>query len=101
MIFQGGLLAFMRVLGGYETAAIAAYNVGAQILSFSFLPGIGFATAAATLVGQHLGEDEPKLAERSAWRSMWGAIVSMSVLGAATIAAAPELARAVQRATRA
>ena len=93
VIFQAGLLAFMRVLGGYETAAIAAYNVGAQILSFSFLPGIGFATAAATLVGQHLGDDAPTLAERSAWRSMWGAIVSMSVLGAATIAAAPQLAR--------
>ena len=92
VLFQGGLLAFMRVLGGYETAAIAAYNVGAQILSFSFLPGIGFATAAATLVGQHLGEGEPKLAERSTWRSMWGAIVSMSVLGASTIAAAPWLA---------
>jgi len=93
VIFQSGLLTFMRVLGGYETAAIAAYNVGAQILSFSFLPGIGFATAAATLVGQHLGEGESKLAERSAWRSMWGAILSMSVLGAATIAAAPWLAR--------
>ena len=93
VIFQTGLLAFMRVLGGYETAAIAAYNVGAQILSFSFLPGIGFATAAATLVGQHLGEGEPRLAERSGWRSMWGAILSMSVLGAATIAAAPALAR--------
>jgi len=92
VIFQSGLLAFMRVLGGYETAAIAAYNVGAQILSFSFLPGLGFATAAATLVGQHLGEREPRLAERSAWRSMWGAILSMSVLGAATIAAAPRLA---------
>ncbi len=92
VIFQTGLLTFMRVLGGYETAAIAAYNVGAQILSFSFLPGIGFATAAATLVGQHLGEGEPKLAERSTWRSMWGAILSMSVLGAATIAAAPALA---------
>jgi len=91
-IFQSGLLGFMRVLGGYETAAIAAYNVGAQILSLSFLPGIGFATAAATLVGQHLGEGEPELAERSAWRSMWGAILSMCLLGAATIAAAEPLA---------
>jgi putative MATE family efflux protein len=93
LIFQVGLLAFMRVLGGYETAAIAAYNVGAQILSLSFLPGIGFATAAATLVGQHLGEGKPELAERSGYRSMWGAIVSMSVLGALTIATAPMLAR--------
>ena len=26
----------------YGTSAIAAYNVGAQVLSLSFLPGIGF-----------------------------------------------------------
>ena len=33
--------------GLYGTAAVAAYNVGAQILALSFLPGIGFGTAAS------------------------------------------------------
>lgn len=92
-IFQTGLLGFMRLLGPYGTAAIAAYNVGAQVLSLAFLPGIGFGAAASTLVGQHLGEGDPARAERSGWRSMWGAIALMTGMGAATIAAAEPLAR--------
>jgi MATE family multidrug resistance protein len=46
LLFQIGLLGFQRIMSLYGTAAIAAYNVGAQILSLSFIPGIGFATAA-------------------------------------------------------
>ena len=45
-IFQVGLVVFQRIMGLYGTAAIAAYNVGAQILSLSFIPGFGFATSA-------------------------------------------------------
>ena len=61
--FQVGLLGFQRIMSLYGTIAIAAYNVGAQILSLSFLPGIGFATAAGTLIGQHLGDRNPAAAE--------------------------------------
>jgi putative MATE family efflux protein len=91
-LFQGGLLLFMRILAPYGTEALAAYNVGAQILSFSFLPGLGFGAAASTLVGQHLGEGDPARAERSGWRSMAGAMLTMSALGAVVIASAPQLA---------
>jgi putative MATE family efflux protein len=93
VIFQIGMLGFIRLLGPFGTAAVAAYNVGAQILSIAFLPGVGFASAAATLVGQHLGEGEPARAERSGWRSTWGAIALMSSMGVATVAAAAPLAR--------
>lgn len=91
-LFQGGLIAFQRIMSLYGTAAIAAYHVGAQILAFSFIPGIGFATAAGTLVGQHLGEGEPDAAARSGWRATVGAVVSMSVLGATIIAFGEPLA---------
>jgi len=92
-MFMVGLLGFQRIMSLYGTSAIAAYNVGAQILSFSFIPGIGFATAAGTLVGQHLGEGEPDVAARSAWRANLGAIVSMSVMGATVIVFAEPLTR--------
>ena len=82
ILFQGGLWFFMRLLAPYGTEAVAAYNVGAQILAFSFLPGLGFGAAAATLVGQHLGEGDPAAAARSGWRSMGGAILAMSAIGA-------------------
>ncbi len=92
-LFQVGLLGFQRIMSLYGTAAIAAYNVGAQILSFSFIPGIGFATAAGTLVGQHLGDGAPDEAARSGWRANLGAMLSMSVMGGLVIAFAEPLAR--------
>ena len=92
LVFQGGLWFFMRLLAPYGTEAVAAYNVGAQILAFSFLPGLGFGAAASTLVGQHLGEGDPAAAMRSGWRSMAGAMAAMSAVGALIIGFAPELA---------
>lgn len=92
-LFQIGLLGFQRIMSLYGTAAIAAYNVGAQILSFSFIPGVGFATAAGTLVGQHLGARDPDAAARSGWRATAGAVASMTVVGAVVIANAESLAR--------
>jgi putative MATE family efflux protein len=53
--FQIGLLFFQRIMSPFGTNVIAAYNVGSMLLSFSFIPGVGFSMAAATLVGQHLG----------------------------------------------
>ena len=79
--FQLGLLAFQRVIAGFGTNAIAAYNVGSMLLSFSFMPGVAFSMAASTLVGQHLGAGDPRRAEREGWRSMWIAIVSMALCG--------------------
>jgi putative MATE family efflux protein len=92
LLFQIGLLGFQRIMSLYGTAAIAAYNVGAQILSLSFIPGIGFATAASTLVGQHLGNDAPDTASRSGWRATWGAMLSMTAIGLTIVTTARPLA---------
>jgi putative MATE family efflux protein len=92
LLFQIGLLGFQRIMSLYGTAAIAAYNVGAQILSLSFIPGIGFATAAGTLVGQHLGDDDDDAAARAGWRATWGAILSMTFIGLLIILTARPLA---------
>ena len=92
-LWHAGLFGFMRIMTGYGTAEFTAYQIGAQILALSFLPGTGFATAAATLVGQHLGDGAPDLAARSGWRSLFGAIASMSLLGALVIALARPIAR--------
>jgi putative MATE family efflux protein len=93
LLFQIGLLGFQRIMSLYGTAAIAAYNVGAQILSLSFIPGIGFATAAGTLVGQHLGDGNKDAANRSGWRATWGAVASMTTIGLLIISAAQPLAK--------
>ena len=55
VVFQFGITAFLILVSYYGTDAYAAYGIGVQILSFSFVIGFGFSIAGATLVGQHLG----------------------------------------------
>jgi putative MATE family efflux protein len=92
-VWHAGLLVFMRLMSRYGTAEFAAYNIGAQILSLSFLPGHGFASAAATLVGQHLGDGQPARAARSGWRSLAASILSMLAFGVVIVVYAEPLAR--------
>jgi putative MATE family efflux protein len=81
LVVQGGFIAFTFIIARYfGTSALAAYGIGVQILSLSFVVGFGFSIAASTLVGQHLGAGEPELARRSGWRAMRLAVGCMSVL---------------------
>jgi putative MATE family efflux protein len=91
--FQLGFTTFIWIVALYGNAANAAYQIGVQILSFSFLVGFGFSIAASTLVGQHLGAGDPAGAERSGWRAMWLAIAVMVVFGSAIIVFAEPIAR--------
>jgi len=81
-LFQIGLLVFQRIMAPFGTNVIAAYNVGSMLLSFSFIPGVAFSMAAATLVGQHLGAGAPNQAEREGWRSLRSTILTMTLFGA-------------------
>jgi Na+-driven multidrug efflux pump len=81
LLFAGGILWFQRLVSGYGTEAIAAYSVGAAILSLAFLPGMGFNAAAGALVGQHLGNHDPEAATRAGWRATAGALTCLTILG--------------------
>jgi putative MATE family efflux protein len=85
LLFAVGILWFQRLVSGYGTGAVAAYSVGAAILSLAFLPGMGFAAAASALVGQHLGNRDPQAATRSGWRAAAGALVCLTLLGTAIV----------------
>ncbi len=88
LLFAGGILWFQRLVSGYGTEAVAAYNVGAAILSLAFLPGMGFAAAASALVGQNLGNHDPGAAARSGWRATGGALICLTLVGSAIVALA-------------
>jgi len=90
--WQGGFIAFMWILAAYGTAPFAAYGIGANILSFSFVVGFGFSIAGSTLVGQHLGAGDPDGAQRSGWRAMQMSVVVMVLFGSAIIAFAEPIA---------
>ncbi len=92
LAFSTGLFLFLRMVSGFGTEAVSAYMIGVRILSFSFIPGMGFSMAASTLVGQYLGAQQPALAARSGWRAMTGALAAMSALGLLIIVLAPPIA---------
>ena len=92
-VFQIGFIAFLWLVAFFGTAPYAAYGVGVQILSISVVVGFGFSIAGATLVGQHMGADDPAGAVKSGWQALRLAIASMVALSAVIAFFAHDIAR--------
>ncbi|HEV7735366.1 MAG TPA: MATE family efflux transporter [Candidatus Binatia bacterium] len=93
LLIQVGFFVYIVFVAHFGTGPVAAYFIGARVLALSFLPGLGFATAAGALVGQNLGADRPADARESGWAAMRLAIGMMTVAGAAIFVAAGPIAR--------
>lgn len=93
VLMQIGFFVYLTFAARYGTSAVAAYVIGVRILALSFLPGFGFAAAAAALVGQSLGARDPELAEQSGWESNRLAVSLMSLCGIILFIAARPIAR--------
>jgi len=65
----------------YGTVSYAAHQVGLSIESLSFLPGYGFAIAAATMVGQSIGAGKYTRAKLENWEANRLATAIMSLMG--------------------
>jgi multidrug resistance protein, MATE family len=85
LAFQGALMLFARQITGLGTVAFAAHNAVITIESISFLPGLGFATAATTLVGQGLGARSAAQARWSGNEAFRQAVVFMALMGLAFV----------------
>lgn len=82
IVLNLGLLSYFWILSRwYGTVAVAAYTVGVAILSFSWIPGTGYAQACATLVGQALGARDPDAATRVGMRTVALAVSTAIPLG--------------------
>jgi putative MATE family efflux protein len=92
IVLQCGFLSFLWVVAFYGTEAFAAYGIGVTILSFSFVIGVGFSIAGATLVGQNLGAGDIKAAKASGWKAMRLSLIVMTSLGGVIILFARPLA---------
>lgn len=92
VLMQIGFFFYLMFAARYGTSAVAAYFIGVRILALSFLPGFGFAAAAAALVGQNLGANDPERAERSGWEANRLAMYLMSAAGVLIFVAARPIA---------
>lgn len=67
MLRAASRAAIMGLVGMFGTLALAGYGVANRIMLTALIPGFGMGNAAGTLVGQNLGAQKPRRAERSAW----------------------------------
>lgn len=59
--------AFLFLIGRLGPIPLAATTIGFSINSFAFVPMLGLGIAVTTLVGQQLGRQKPRLAERATY----------------------------------
>jgi putative MATE family efflux protein len=78
---QAGILIYTKLVLLYGTVSYAAHQVGLSIESLSFLPGYGFAIAAATMVGQSIGAGKYTRAKLENWEANRLALVIMAGMG--------------------
>ncbi len=78
---QAGIMLYTKIVLLYGTVSYAAHQVGLSIESFSFLPGYGFAIAAATMVGQSIGAGKFVRAKLENWEANRLAATGMAAMG--------------------
>jgi MATE family multidrug resistance protein len=81
VLFSGGLIFIGGLVLRFGTEAFAAHQIVIQLESISFLPCIGFSTAAASLVGQSLGLRDPERAMRVGWAAARMAMLWTAAIG--------------------
>jgi multidrug resistance protein, MATE family len=93
LLMASAFLVLTILVARLGTDTLAAQRISMSALSFSFLPGIGFAIAATALVGQSIGAHRPALGAAMARMATIWAVLWMSSIGALVLLFAPSIMR--------
>lgn len=76
-----GMTMMVVLVTGFGSEVVAAYGIGARILSFIIIPALGLAIATTSLVGQNIGAIKIKRAEKVASLSAKIAFYGLTGIG--------------------
>jgi putative MATE family efflux protein len=88
-VLRGGQMIFAIMVASLGTVTFAANQICFSILGLTFMPGMAFAVAATTLVGQGLGAKKPDLAEKFGWETRKLGMIVSGTIGVFFILFAP------------
>jgi putative MATE family efflux protein len=89
-----GRFPFLFILGQLGVGAVAAYAIGRRVMLLALMPAWGYATAASTLVGQHVGAGEDTDASDYGWQTLRIALATQLLIATLIVLAARPIATA-------
>ncbi|MEP6763261.1 MAG: MATE family efflux transporter [Gemmatimonadaceae bacterium] len=82
-------IVLIRLMATFGSIAMAGYTIAIRLVIFALMPAAGLGNAAATMVGQSLGAENPDRAEKAVWTATRYNVVFLSLLGAVFLIFAP------------
>lgn len=81
----------MRIMSEFGSEVLAGYTIAIRVMMFTLMPAWGMSNAAATLVGQNLGANEPDRAELSVWKTGKYSAIFMGLVSIIYLVFAPQI----------